>query len=321
MLNKKAQFQGFKWLLSIIIGAVILFLAFYFAGLITGTGGEKESLTTAQQISIFLDPFAFSGIAEASSKEISMPSITLMNFSCDSNADLEKISVSIKKSAKGKATFVRDYNIYNKYIFSNSNIETKKFYIFAKPFAMPFHIANVIYIIDRQYCFVKAPGEIKKEIQDLNITSIEFENSAGACDSGSVSACFGTGSCDIYVYGQNLMALSDESQFDYGYVSKKGEKLEFASKALMYAAIFSDSKIYRCNMQRLNKKFSDILSIYKEKEALLELRECSMGNAPSNLNNLEADLMLMKNNQPLTALFLDAKALANTNSVADCPIF
>ncbi|PIU76040.1 hypothetical protein COS75_01115 [Candidatus Pacearchaeota archaeon CG06_land_8_20_14_3_00_35_12] len=319
--NKKAQFAGFKWLLSIIIGAVILFLALYFAGIITGTTGQQTAMTVSQQISVLLDPFSFSGISEAASKEMKMPAITLMNFSCDSANDLIKLDVAVKKTAKGKATEVGKYSIYNKYIFSAAKIETKEFYVFAKPIDLPFHIANSVYIIDKQYCFVSAPQEIKDEIDDLNITSIVFENSTYACDDNSVSVCFEKSGCDISVYGQNSAPGFSESKYDFGYTTNNGARLEYITKSLMYASIFSDSNIYKCNLQRLNKKITTLVAIYSSKASSLSSRGCILGSTVSELNNFKTNSDSMLNNQPLAPLFISSKNLLAANSNVDCKIF
>ena len=58
-----------------------------------------------------------------------------------------------------------DVGFENKYIFSDREVEGKKFYVFSKPFEFPFKVTDLIYMTSslKKYCFVNAPEDIEEE--------------------------------------------------------------------------------------------------------------------------------------------------------------
>ena len=72
--------------------------------------------------------------------------------------------------------------------------------------------------------------------------------------------------CDINV----------DYSFGSGFVEKEGDRLYFVSDALMYAAIFADSEVYECQLERLMQRAGELSLIYRDKSNLVEEKDCSL---------------------------------------------
>lgn len=326
--TKKAQMPAFNWLLTIIIGAVILFLAVYFAGKLIKTGGYKESAVLLRNLDILLNPFTSIGaIGYVESKPIKMPVETIVEFSCDAKG-LGKQGLRLKsKGSFGKwSEFTEEFYIYDKYVYATS-LKGEKFCLLSKPFVLPFRIDDLIYIISQDYCFVDAPEEIKEELGgELGVLNksgcrfIQFEDSRLECKEDSKKVCFNvvTG-CDINVKGVPCGENEECEGYKYGDVNKDGKILPFVTDALLYAAIFSDSKTYECNFERLMYRLSLLCDIYKERVSKLNGRGCEMKNIDQLVASLQDESERIR---PDTSnLYTSAQNLADRNYYLSCPLF
>jgi hypothetical protein len=273
MKNRKGTLEiSFGWLFAILAGLFILFLAVYFSSRIINTQQNEISAQTGKEIGILLNPLETS-FESAQTTSITIPSETRINGECTTSGDFGKQIIRLDQKSFGewKTTDVF-VSFENKYIFSEESIEGKKFYLFSKPFEMPFKIADIVYMTsaDDVYCFVDAPEDIAGEIRNLNQDNL-IANESRNCMAGEISVCFGSGSCNISVdYGAEI-------------VNKRGESINFAGdKALMYAAIFSGKESYECQTKRLTMRLEKLAELYREKELMEVSKGCD--------NNLEADL-------------------------------
>ncbi len=156
-----------------------------------------------------------------------------------------------------------DVRFENKYLFSNSTVEGKKFYIFSKPFEFPFKVADLIYLTsaEEKYCFDSGslPEEIKKEITQIGQANLA-PNCTGPEYKDYIKVCFNGQLCDINVNYDSYRKT----------VKKRGQgEVDFVGDALMYAAIFSDNDTYECQVQRLLMRTKELANLYKEKAALM----------------------------------------------------
>ena len=335
--KKKAQMPAFNWLLVIIIGVVILFLAIYFAGRLIRTSGYKTSVVLLRNFDALLNPFASIGaVGESLSKTINMPVETMVEFSCDP-AKLGRQGLRLRsKGSFGKwGEFAPEegyYYIYDKYIFA-AGLKGKKFYLLSKPFALPFRIEDAIYVISEDYCFVNAPNEIEEELNTMMNKSgcyfIEFKNNKVECKEGSKTVCFDGINCDINVKGV-LCGEDEECEGAYNYgdaAYKDGEILPFVTDALLYAAIFSDSEIYECNFERLMYRLGLLCDIYNARTAKLSGRGCNMENIDSLITMLHdkstevIEAPDMTDTTDMSELYTLAQDLAEKNYYLDCPLF
>ena len=277
MKSKKAIEFNFVWLFAIIAGAVILILAIYGAVKLGNIQRYQTDTEIAKKISIITDPLQ-AGFAEGSFGKISFKQETKINNLCYDDA-FGKNDISVSTRSRIGEEWIKAggaTSIHNKYIFGGG--QGKEFYVFSKPFYFPYKVADLIFITSHNYCFVSPPQEIEDEIAGLNIPNIEIEN----CTGDSVKVCFGTGSCDINVYG--TCTTGCDSNYDEGYIEKTGSRINYVD-SLMYAGIFSDKEIYDCNVKRLMYRTAKIAEVFSKKADLMEARGCS--------SNLQGDLNLL----------------------------
>ena len=290
---KKGYLQiSFGWPMLISLGAVILFLAILFATRLINIGQNTGTAQTSKEIEILLNPLETS-FESSKTTSFAIGKETRIYNKC-SDEDFfgkQKIQTSQKTFNKWSDTGV-DVSFENKYIFSEKEVEGKKFYVFSKPFDFPFKIADLIYLSSSttNYCFVSPPFDIENELSQLEQENLFFED----CPENSIDVCFNLGSnCDINV------------NYNGGYVKKQGTNLYFEGDALMYAAVFADNDIYECQIQRLMKKVEQLSLLYREKENLIP-RECE--------SNLGGDLVRMSNS---AGSFSDSESLNSIKNIAD----
>ncbi|MEK6823589.1 MAG: hypothetical protein AABY06_01010 [Nanoarchaeota archaeon] len=280
MLNKKGDLNiSFGWLFAIIVGATILVLAIYGATKIIKTGQQEGQAVGAKELGVLLNPLE-TGFKSAISTPLQLRVETRIFNTCSDFGNFGKQGIQTSEFSFNKWTLPGvESSFENKYIFSKSPTEGKKFYIFSKPFEFPFKVSDLIYLTseNEKYCFdfSNAPQEtedIEEEILQLNQANL-VANCTKA-DSQTTKVCFKSGTgCDINV------------NYNTKYVQKKQDKIYFEGDALMYAAIFSDQKIYECQVERLMKRTKQLAEIYKEKELIVSQKNC--------VSNLAGDLDLL----------------------------
>jgi hypothetical protein len=309
MIRKKAQSE-YAWIFSLVVGAMILFLAIYAASKLFTTSkylAESEILRSFDNI---LNPFSSLGsIATlALSKEIKMPYELEMNFSCDSSKEIQTLAIRIiEKRDIGEWT--KPYTIKNKYVFSEKNLRGKTIWTFSKAFILPWRVDDMIYIISNDYCFIDAniPRNVMNELEMINSSSIRVlpEDS---CEN-AITVCF-TGDCNISIdYNSKSLTKPGQSQ------------TYFLDDASMYAAIFSHKDIYDCNMKRLLSRAS-IQSTILMNEANV-LVGCVSGNLANSLYSFGQATKTVSNQglSEITAstLISSATQIKNQDNI-NCPI-
>ena len=306
---KKGMIE-FGWIFSLIIGAIILVLALVFSRTLIQTETSKGEAELVSGLDILLNPFtSVGGTTITLAKNITLPSNTNITFRCDQNYTIGRnIMKVISETVFGKGQgFER--NIYNKYIFSPANIQEKKIFVLGKSLEMPFRVDDAIYIIDKPYCFFNAPSDVKEELEAVSVP-VKFDS----CETGNRKVCFGQTGCDINI------ASSDD--YESGTVTK-GKTVYFATRTLLYAAIFSDPDIYRCNVQRLMKRLSNVTDVYIYKAGQISARGCELRDIEVELAALKTASNLAGNslNPDFAQIFEQAKTVASTNKLLECPVF
>lgn len=316
MTNKRGMIE-FNWIFVLIIGAVILFLAMFFVGKLIGTQQYASETELAKNFDILLNPFAsIGGMGTVTlAKTIQLAQTTQINQTC--SVKDRKITMYLRsESSTGKkwGEWSAANQIYNKYIFSNSSMQSKTFDVFSMPLNLPFRVDDLIFILDKDYCFVNAPAEVKNEIGTVNLSKLRFVNSQNDCKAGSIEVCFETSGCDIRVVGNcEGSTTTDCNKFDYGYVSKKGN-LDYATTPMMYAAIFSDQKMYDCEIERIKERLNGLIDIYNQKAAILASQGCRTTEVQTALEKLKSERSSMEN------LFMLSQEVSNANPL-ECPVF
>ena len=271
--NKGGQVQ-YAWLFSLIIGAAIIFLAVFAASKFSKTGGVQSQAELVRQFDILLNPFVGVG-SETSislSKVVEMPNEVQISFTCNSGEGFNEVNIRERKG-KGYGDWLDNgYRIRDKYIFSE-NLSGKNFYVFSKPFEVPWKVDDLIYITSRTYCFDSPPEEVEREVKSLRTNAAVVKDSRG-CPDGSITVCFEKSGCDVNV------------KYDSGVLSKKGKSVLFSNNAMMYAGIFSDAETYKCGFERLNSRLKVQAKINLGQALLLESKGCDTDGLQISLNTM-----------------------------------
>lgn len=302
---------SFGWLFALIAGAVILFLAIYISTRLISTEKETISAETGKEIGILLNPLETS-FESAQTTSISIPSETRIHNSCDELGSFGRQIIQLDQKNFGKWTKT-DVDVFfnNKYIFSEEEIQGKKFYIFSKPFQFPFKIADLTYMTSANevYCFIAAPNDVEEEISDLNQSNLLVEG----CTGEEIRVCFGGGNCDINV------------DYDSGVIEKDGENMYFAgigedTRALMYAAIFSNKEVYECQARRLMMRVNEISLLYRDKEMITKKKGCgeNLGNDLEELGDMASSL---RSSEELGIIKMKADIIEEKNNARICMLW
>jgi len=292
---------SFTWLFAIIAGAFILFLAIFMTSKLIGTEQMTQDARTGKEIGVLLNPVEM-GFESAKSTSITMPVETRITARCENDDKFGEQIINLSQKSFGKWTETNtEVRFPNKYIFSE-NPEGKTFYIFAKPFELGFKVADLIYMTssEKEYCFKDAPENIKDEIEFLN-----QENLVTDCQDDSIKICF-SGSCDI------------EVNYPSKYVRKEGSRMDFSDDALMYAAIFSDSENYECQVKRLMQRVANLALLYKDKANFISIRGC---NSNLNLLGLESAARSLNSSANLNLVNSVSEDINDKNKFAECRLW
>lgn len=277
-----------------------MFLAIFMTTKLIGTEQVAQDLKSSKEIGVLLNPIE-TGFESAKSTSITMPVETRINTNCENDNKFGKQIINISQKSLGKWTDTKtQVKFPNKYIFSE-NLEGEKFYIFAKPFDSPFKVSDLIYITSnkQQYCFDDAPNNVKDELEFLNQENLVTEN----CREDSIKICF-SGNCEIKV-GSN-------------YVEKDGERMYYNNDALMYAAIFSNSKNYECQVKRLMQRISTLSLIYIDKANFISRVNC---NSNLNLESLRNAADNLGSSVNLNSVDTISKEIDNQNKFTECRLW
>lgn len=280
--DSKGQFN-FAWLFAILAGGAILFLAIFGAIKATDTSRYQSNTEIAKQLTILTDPLQ-AGYSQGTFGSVEFNDVTRINNFCyDLDFGWNSISVSTRSDIGEEWNEAgSEIRVNNKYIFSKERTQGMKYYIFSKPFNLPYKVADLTLLISENYCFKDAPDEIEEELSAFSIPNIEFDD---CTNSNTTNVCFSsTSNCDIVVKG-DCQTSDCDSIYDKGTIIKKdsSEDLYYVEN-LLYAAIFSDKNNYDCNVNRLLYRATRITEGLIEKSDIMNSRDCS--------TNLKSDLQI-----------------------------
>jgi hypothetical protein len=295
--NKHAVALPFNWIFALIVGAAILVLAIYGATKFISTSEEALYTESAAKLISLLDPFE-TGLASGKSAQINFKKPTRTFYECDefSNQPFGRQTISFSEKTIGDRWGEEGgrVTVKNKYVFAEEMLEGKNLYIFSKPYFMAFKVADLIMINSYEYCFYKAPEDIKKELTGLNIKNIIFTDNLNNC-SEQISVCWNE-DCDIEVTSKEVI--------------KEGKKLYYEGD-LIYAAIFSSPENYECNLKRLKSKFNELSLVYSDKIEVIQQYGCG--------TEIQVHLDAIRNqgiNSSRDFISLDLKKLSSANLAA-----
>lgn len=299
MEKNKTGALEFGWIFSIIIGAIILFFAFYFVYSQVMQQQLFEQKVQTQGIDVLLTPFSYLGsIGSANAKIATLDRESKISINCkapDSYDALGYNKLVTQSIYRGETVPGGLKNAYDKYIFADE-MQSKTLFVMSKPFEAPWRIADLIYFFpdNRTYYFSSAPARIVEELRAIEgaFDNKHFFFTPTNIPENSIKVCFRQESnCDITVYNEG-------ENYELGRVTKKNSKNEietiyYYNDALMYAAIFSNKELYDCNVQRLFSRASIQLDLYQQKNTLIIQKGCV---ANINLQSLAQSFEKLKTN-------------------------
>jgi hypothetical protein len=308
MKNKKADM--FQLIFGIIAGAVVLFIALYVTFRFIGTERHKIETELGKELDILLNPLETSILEAQSIKSSIFPYDLVTELSCNYDGiGNENIKIKILDRFGGKKEAGSAIGISNKYIFAQSSEQGKQFNIFTKK--LKIFGLDMIYVSLSQYCFVKPPEFIKSEIEMLNLSNVEIKSSSQQCRKDSRIVKF---DIDCYYDCENNAV---------GYVIKDNEKIKVRGSAMIYAAIFSSSDIYYCNMKRIAYRLSLLAELNLKKAELLKKKGCNFETIENELENFKNRALQEagKDKPDLISLSEIFDNLETTNSYLQCRLW
>jgi hypothetical protein len=329
--NRKGFEMSFGWLFAVIVGAVVIFFAIYFASNLIQSQKDYGNSKSAKQFDILLYP-AGTGLEENKLDTIIFPIDTLVTLGCNPAGNfgeqiittLSSSTISSNNIQRPKPTTSKD-----KYLFGKENFNAKTVLVFSKSWKFPFKVADLVYLIDskERYCFIQTPTNIKKEIermrQENSIANSSFILADNEKDCKSVTS---TKVCFYFSAGSSF----SNSECDYnvnpeiGKIWKGSDVVYYdpqaQDNALFFAAIFSEPHYYECQLKRMMKRTSALSSVYYEKTVSLGEFSCGSGVAPLFLeySNITKSL---NNSYYITQIYDMSNDIGRRNEKLLCPIF
>lgn len=252
-MNKSGFEMSFAWMFAIIVGAVVLFIAVYAASNFVKTSRVSADTQVASQLGVLLNPLE-TGLESGKYAKITFPVETRIHNNCTKRGNFgeQLLGISTKSNIGEKwASPGIPTQSFNKYIFSSSIVEGKSIDAFSVPIEMPYKVADIIILNDKNYCFVSPPGEMEDLIKNLG-GRLNVTDKVSDCPLNSKKVCFGQVGCDVDVNIQAKIVLKDGKSLDY-----EGN--------LIYGAIFSDKDLYECQVTRIARRAGEIARLYSDK--------------------------------------------------------
>ena len=99
---------------------------------------------------------------------------------------------------------------------------------------------------------------------------------------------------------------------------KGDNELFFETDALMYAAIYSESDIYECQVKRLIQRTRELLNIYEDKSKHLKKEVC---DPEISFSSFKGSLNEFENSEDLLEISIKANDISRENKNSQCPLW
>lgn len=320
--DKKAFEMSFSWMFSLIVGAVIIILAIYSAVRVANNSSRTLNSESAKTLLNILNP-VYNSISSGYSTKIDFTRETRVYLGCSEKSERSQtfgkqtIGFSEASGILNKWPYPgENVSRYNKYIYSENMIQTKRIYVFSKPFYTGFRVDDLIMLLSGDYCFISSPETILEELSSLGLNNINFTNRLDNCKKGAKKVCFGTqsGSCDIVVIGNCETGCGDLGEYETGKISRNSSELYYFGN-LLYPAIFSSPEIYDCNIKRLGKKAAELSKVYYDKLDIVKEKDCNSVIGPylQQISLISSNLTQLKLSSLYdTSRLMDSEECSNT---------
>lgn len=331
-MNLKKEKKGlisFHWILIALIGAFILLFGIMLATKTGTVEQKKQNVIAAEYLDLFFSPFSSTGtFSDKFVRDVSFPYDIEIRFVCRNGK--EEMVIGEKEKARKKL---------NDFIYSTS-LKTKKLFLLSTPFELPFRVTDFIFLInpEQKFCLLYSSAEEENFVSNMyselsrlgnlgDIFSVYSYEERDRCEEANTKKIlFSDQESDRRDVDMVIIGKGDsENKFDYGIVFFKEDnsKSLYITKAMIEAAIFSNSDVYSCNFNRLMDRIVKVASIYDKKAELLsESQEgCSYIGLMNNLNFMKGLAEELKEEpvpEKISRLYSIANKIKDKNSKLPC---
>ncbi|MEM1577788.1 MAG: hypothetical protein QXM27_02145 [Candidatus Pacearchaeota archaeon] len=282
-LNKKSQMQQFAWIFSIIVGALILFFAFFFVSQYSKQIAiPTKQITLEKSLDLLLEPFsAIGSLAEMRAEIIELPKDIYVEINC--NEDYNEI----KAREISHKNFDITQKVYEKYIFTKKiNTKSKtKFFAFSLPIEIPFYVATATVIVTNDTCVSSLPYQYRENLKEI----------------------------------YDLVKDKVDTKIEFDCSTINNPYIDFDGIAVAY--LFSDLNNFDCNLDRILRRAINIAEIYKEKAMLMQAKGCNMKNVIYALDNYINAIKNFKLNKQNFLSSINELNNANSELSPECSLF
>jgi len=309
-MNKKGFEMSFAWIFAIIVGAFILFLAVLMITKVSDNQNYSNDLKGAKEITVLADNFEL-GYETSSISTIEMPTNSRLYLNCNARGVFGEQELILRSELYDQWSETGNgIKSENKYFFLEEPLESRGLVAFSRVFEFPFKVATLSYFlpVDKEYCFIDPPREVKEELEKNNLTNFKIEDSIADCNAKSTKICLNSdeASCDAIVYPD--------------FVKKGSERIYYEGFSLMFAAILSDSEIYECQLQRLMLRTNSLIELYLGKATYDQGNDCST-NQRNPLEQLNQELSFFEDSSDLPNLASTVEILESNSRGGGCQLW
>lgn len=295
LYSKRGYEFSFAWIFAIFIGAAVIFFAIYFAIQMVSTQQASRNVAEGKSFGVLLTPVE-TGIEEGKFATMYLTDPTRVYFQCeqplpDNPFGSQKLGLSIKPAIGEDWDEITPIflTFHNKYFFPSAEpTQTenalmdegeKEFYVLSKPLYLPFKVADlmIVYSDQKQFCFKNlnnAPTDFKRKIKQLNMTNVILDQPCDPTKQEIICFDIASSDCDTIVFpSQNKVTKKGEPDALY-YLDSSPEQDKYA---MLYPAIFSDTKTYQCQTKRLMAHLSFLIQAYGQKSQYISTLPGSFG--------------------------------------------
>ncbi len=273
---KKAIMISFKFILSMIIGALILIFFIFFAFQHISSSEKTSAVEIVNYLDLKLDILSNSLSA---STQFNLPDKKDINFFCN------KIYIDYKKGTYSTTT--------DKIIASPSRLKQKDLQIYTKSWFFPFKVTNFYYISNKNINFYIEDLNLLSKIPKIFNTYQIQEINKNADKNIVVFSSQPRNLQELLEDNIKVLHILNDNQITFYPESKT---TSYLGEEMLLLAIFSSNYYeYECLKQKAIQRLDLISSIYRQKSLLLKTKakqECSFiySQLASNLNNLPTNL-------------------------------
>lgn len=272
----------FKFILSIIVGVLILAFFINFAYNHIATEEKLSALELINYLDLKLDILSTS---TSSYTQFNLGKKENLNFLCD------KLLISYNKE--------QDSTPVDKIISSPAVLKEKELQLWTSTWFFPFKITNFYFISNKKINFFIEDQNLRSNLPTIfNIYSLQSTSEIleKAKTSDKTIAVFSSQPRELQELLKNnikVISILNENQLTF---YPEAKTTAYLGNEMLYLAIFSqDYETYECLKQKAIKKLAQLSAIYKQKSTLLRSKtkqECSFiySQLSSSLDNFPNSL-------------------------------